>query len=315
MAGHLRNPTPINPFLVILGISVAALVGSLHQRNGARKAAAELARLQAEEAAAAATLSEVQARSSAESERLEEVSRELAEAMSELRSASDAAIRDRIEPAPAVEGAWPSGRPYFYLPKRLLPEIGFTPLTSDGEPTAECRAVLGMTPAEQAELKQAWADLRFEVQELQVRSAKRIDEAAPADPDRRSIRFRLPNISDLLPVLRERLRERLAHAIGATRARLIEEPLQERLVELGSPLAVGDGFVIYLAERDADGGVNHYLRFETANGATASQFHVGTLPADPAMSDGSELPFPIGPDSPLWNYRHLFGDQPLLRPR
>lgn len=301
----------MNPFLVILGIAVAALVGSLHHRKGARSAAAGLARLHAEEAAAVATLSEIRARSSANSERFADVSRDLAKAMAELRSASDAAIRDRIEPAPAVEGAWPSGRPYFYLPKRLLPEIGFTPLTPDGEPTVECRSVLGMTPAEQAELRQAWADLHFELQELQLRSAERIDDAAPADPDRRSIRFRLPNISDQLPALRERL----AHAIGATRARLIEEPLQERLVDLGSPLGEGGGFVAYLAERDADGGVNHYLRLETADGATASQLHVGTLPANPTMSDGSELPFPIGPHSPLWKYRHLFGDQPLLRPR
>jgi hypothetical protein len=305
----------MNPFLVILGIAVAALVGSLHHRNGARRAAAGLARLQAEEAAAVATLSEVRARSSANSERFAEVSRELGEAMAELRADDDDAIRDRIEPSPAVEGAWPSDRPYFYLPKRLLPEIGFTPLTPDGEPTVECRSVLGMTPAEQAELRQAWADLHFELQELQLRAAERIEDAAPADPDRRSIRFRLPNISDQLPALRARLGERLAHAIGATRARLIEEPLQERLVDLGSPLGEGGGFVAYLAERDADGAVNHYLRLETADGATASQLQVGTLPADPTMSGGSELPFPIGPHCPLWNYRHLFGDQPLLRPR
>ena len=42
---------------------------------------------------------------------------------------------------------------------------------------------------------------------------------------------------------------------------------------------------------------------------------VGTLQANPERNGDDSLTSPIGSNSPLWHYRHLFGDQPLLLPR
>jgi len=299
----------MKPFLVTLGVAVAALVASLYHRNGARDAAVELTRLQAEEATAVAKLAEVQARSDVEAQRLKEVSRELAEAMAELRSISE------TETDPATEGAWPSDRPYFYLPKRFLPDIAFTALTADGEPTAECIALLGMTPAERAELLQAWTDLRFELQELQLRSAERVPQAdTQADPDRRSIRYRLSNLTDQIPLLRDQLGSRLVEALGTNRAGILQARLKEHLASLTPPIGDSDCFVTYRAERTAEGDVEHYLRFDATEGRRTHQAPLGILRANPRMTEDHSRTFPIGPDSPLWNYRHLFGEQPLLRP-
>lgn len=315
MAGPLRTPTSLKPILLALGIAVAAMAAGLHHRNAARHAAGELARLQSDQATADAALAGFRARSDATAKRLEQVSRELAEAMAELRGASEAAFRARIEPDPTTEGAWPPDRPYFYLPKRLLADIGFTALTANGEPTAECLALLGMTPAEQADLRQAWVDLHFELQEIQLQLAERVPDAeSQADPDQRSIRFRLPSLSRQLQGLDGQLGSRLTEAVGATRARILDAPLREQIGDLTNPMGDRDCFVAYRAERTSGGDVQHYLRFDAINGSTTYQVPVGTLRANPGMIDEGVLTFPIGPDSALWNYRHLFGDQPLLRP-
>lgn len=310
----------MSTIFLALCIAVAALAAGLHHRNAARDAAGELYRLQADQASAFAALAEAKARSEAGTRRLAELSKELADTMTELRNSSETALRARIEPDPANEGAWPTDRPYFYLPKRLLLDIGFTALAADGEPTAECVALLGMTPAERSAVRQAWADLRFELQELQLRSAERIPEDVPHDdPDRRSVRFRLSALTNQLPVLRGQIGSRLAEALGNRRAGILEPHLQERLADLTPPLGDRECFVTYRAERSAEGDVQHYLRFDSVDGGTTYQFPVGTLRADQGVIDDGlavfGLTFPIGPNSPLWNYRHLFGDQPLLRPR
>ncbi|MEN9733773.1 MAG: hypothetical protein RLZ45_1768 [Verrucomicrobiota bacterium] len=304
----------MNSFLIPVGIAVAALTAGLHHWNAARDAAADRARLQAEQATAVATLAEAQARSDAAAKRLAEASEELVATLAELRSASEAALQARVEPDRATEGAWPSDRPYFYLPKRVLSDIGFAALTADGEPTPECLALLGMTPSEQADLRQAWADLRFELQELQLRSAERIPEANPeADPNRRAIRFRLSGLTNQLPILRAQLQSRLTETLGSIRAQLLQVPLNEPLRDLTGPFNNSDYVVTYRAERNAEGDVQHMLGFDTGEGSRA-EMSVGTLHANPEKNVDDSLTFPIGSNSPLWHYRHLFGDQPLLLP-
>jgi len=304
----------MNSSLVPIGIAVAALAASLHHRNAARHGAADRARLQAEQATAVTTLAGVQARVDTTAKNLAEASRELTATRAELRSASEAALQARVEPDPATEGAWPSNRPYFYLPKRVLSDIGFAVLTSDGEPTTECLALLGMTPSEQADLRQAWADLRFQLQELQLRSAERIPEATPkADPNRRAVRFRLSSLTNEIPILRDQLQSSLTKSLGSTRATVLQAPLKEQMRNLNGPFSNRDYVITYSAERTAEGDVNHFLHFDTGDGLS-TQAPVGTLHANLEKNAGGGLTFPIGPKSSLWNYRHLFGDQPLLSP-
>lgn len=304
----------MNSFLVPIGIAVAALAASLHHRNAALHAAADRARLLAEQATAVTSLAGVQARVDTSAKNLAEASRELTAARAKLRTASEAALQARVEPDPATEGAWPSNRPYFYLPKRVLSDIGFAVLTSDGEPTTECLALLGMTPSEQADLRQAWADLRFQLQELQLRSAERIPEANPeADPNRRAVRFRISSLTNEIPILRDQLQSSLTKSLGTTRATVLQAPLKEQMRNLNGPFSNRDYIITYSAERTAEGDVNHFLHFDTGDGLS-TQAPVGTLHANLEKNAGGGLTFPIGPKSSLWNYRHLFGDQPLLSP-
>jgi multidrug efflux pump subunit AcrA (membrane-fusion protein) len=304
----------MNSFLVPIGIAVAALAASLHHRNAALHAAADRARLLAEQATAVTSLAGVQARVDTSAKNLAEASRELTAARAKLRTASEAALQARVEPDPATEGAWPSNRPYFYLPKRVLSDIVFAALTSDGEPTTECLALLGMTPSEQADLRQAWADLRFQLQELQLRSAERIPEANPeADPNRRAVRFRISSLTNEIPILRDQLQSSLTKSLGTTRATVLQAPLKEQMRNLNGPFSNRDYIITYSAERTAEGDVNHFLHFDTGDGLS-TQAPVGTLHANLEKNAGGGLTFPIGPKSSLWNYRHLFGDQPLLSP-
>ncbi len=193
--------------IVIAGlVFVAALAATLHHRQAARIAATELSRLRTEQTDANSTLASFQTRTAASAKRHAELSIDLSAASAELKATSEAALHSRIEPNPATEGAWPADKPYFYLPKRLLSDIGFTALGADGEPTLEAIALLGLTPSERDDLRHAWADFRFDLQELQLQSAERMpDTNAVPDPNRRSIRFKLSSLANQLPRLREQL--------------------------------------------------------------------------------------------------------------
>lgn len=303
----------MNQILITGVIALAALAATLHQRHAARAAAAELARLQAEQETASSVLAELRGRSEAALRRQAELAIDLSGASAELRAASDAALRARPEPDPGTEGAWPSGKPYFYLPKRLLTDIGFSALSSDGTPTPEAIALLGFTPSERDELRNVWADFTFELQELQVQSAVRMpDSDAVPDPDHPAVRFKLSSLTNHLPRLREQLDARLTEAIGTTRARLLRAPLEERLDELTPPFVDQDSIVTYHAQRTPDATVQHWLRFE-ADGSM-SQYVIDFFRSVDSSQDGGPVapPWQTSVGSPLWHYRHLFGDQPLL---
>jgi hypothetical protein len=301
--------------IVIAGlVFVAALAATLHHRQAARSAATELSRLRAEQTAANSTLASFQTRTADSAKRHAELSLDLSAASAELKATSEAALHSRIEPDPATEGAWPADKPYFYLPKRFLSDIGFTALGADGEPTLEAVALLGLTPSERDELRHAWADFRFDHQELQVQSAERIpDTNAFPDPNRRSIRFKLSSLANQLPRLREQLDVRLTEAVGATRAQILRSPLENRIEDLTSPIGERDCIVGYHAERAVDGGVQHYLRFEAADGSSMHQYAVGftrTITGEAPAADNEPYRADVG--DALWHYRHLFGDQPLI---
>lgn len=295
-------------------VFVAALAATLHHRQTARIAATELARLQAEHASANSALAAFQARAATSAKRQAELTLDLSAASAELKAASEAALESRIEPDPTTEGPWPADKPYFYLPKRFLSDIGFTALTPDGTPTPEAIALLGLTPSERDDLRNAWSDFRFDLQELQVQSAERIpDTNAVPDPDRRSIRFKVSGLTNQLPRLREQLDARLTGAVGSTRAQILRSPLEERLEDLTTPIGDADCIVGYHAERAADGNVQHYLRFEATDGSSMHQYVVGFMRVTNSGSPAADNePYRADVGDALWHYRHLFGDQPLL---
>ena len=111
--------------------------------------------------------------------------------------------------------------------------------------------------------------------------------------------------------------ERIEHDLGLTRARLLADPLDEQISPLTSPIGDREVIIAYQADRQTDGSIRHWLSFSDPAGTVMYnqpvEFQIPNPPLNygesPAVIDtGSRL----SPDSALWNYRHLFGDQPLL---
>lgn len=303
----------MSQFLIAGIVFVAALAATLHHRQTARTAAAELSQIEAEKAAAKATLAALQARTTAASKRQAELSLDLTAASAELKAASEVALRARTEPDPTTEGAWPADKPYFYLPKRLLPEIGFAALTAEGAPTPEAIALLGLTPSERDDLANAWAEFRFSLQELQLQSAERLpDTNAVPDPNRPSIRFKLSGLTNHIPQLQAQIEAKLTEAVGSIRAQILRSPLEDMLDNMITPIGSRDCFVTYYAERDLTGAVQHHVQIEaddeTRLSITTQVGFFRFLPSSPDV----QSPYRADESSLLWHYRHLFGDQPLL---
>lgn len=308
----------MNQILIACLIMASAAVIAFQKRAQRQIDQAELLRIRSEEQGLRSAIAELDSRSSDLGRRHAEHRAELAGITAELRAVSAAALQARPEPSPETEGRWPAGRPYFYLPKRLLDQIGYNALTPDGQPTAEAIALLGLTPHERQDLRQAWADFRFDLQELQVRSAERVpDTNAVPDPNRRSIQFRVASLTNELAQFRSQLASRVEQNLGPTRAGLLSDPLQDRIQDHTSPIGDRDLILTYHAERAADGTVQHWLRFDDTAHTVMYQYPIDFSAPNPSPTDGesqavSGTRLPLTTDSPLWNYRHLFGDQPLL---
>jgi hypothetical protein len=89
----------------------------------------------------------------------------LAQRRTELPQArDDAAWTETLEiplPAPlnpAGEGMWPADKPYFYLAKKRLREVGPPPFMGADRLSRESVILYGMTPAEKSATEQAYRD-------------------------------------------------------------------------------------------------------------------------------------------------------------
>ena len=303
--------------IACLIITFAAALG-LYQGMNHRSDQKELLKLRTDERTLRNTIAEYDARTSEASRRSSDHRSELDQINAELRAISDELVRTAPVPDPETEGRWPVDRPYFHLPKRLLDQISYSMFTADGKPTEETKFLFGLTPHEREMLWQAWTDFRSDLQELQIRSAERLpDFPVVANSVERSVRFHMHDLTQELAGLRSRLAARIEHDLGPTRARLLADPLNAQISPLTSPLGDREVIIIYRAERQTNGSIQHLLSFVDPTGSAVYhrpvEFQTPNPPLNysesPAVIDtGSRL----SPDSALWNYRHLFGDQPLL---
>lgn len=303
--------------IACLIITFTAAVG-LRQGMNHRSDQKELLKLRTEERTLQNTIAEHDARTSESSRRSSDHRSELDQINAELRAISDAIVRTAPVPDPETEGRWPVDRPYFHLPKRLLDQISYSMFTADGKPTEETKTLFGLTPHEREMIWQAWTDFRSDLQELQIRSAERLpDGPVVANSVERSVRFHMHDLTQEIAGLRSRLDARIEHDLGPTRARLLADPLDAQISPLTSPIGDREVIIAYQADRQTDGSIRHWLSFSDPAGTVMYnqpvEFQIPNPPLNygksPAVIDtGSRL----SPDSALWNYRHLFGDQPLL---
>lgn len=308
----------MNPLVIALAVFASATAATFHWRHERHAAETELVRLNSEENELRGQLAAWETRQDQATKLNQANLDELAAVREELRQANDAVVEVRKEPDPASEGMWPTNKPYFHLSKRRLRDLGFEAIGSDGRPTAPATAILGMSARERHEFAQVWTEFQRDLQQLQSRAAERIpDTNHVADPNRRSVQFRLASMGDEVKQLQSQLGQRLEVLLGSTRTELLAGPLQDRARQLIPPIGDTDVLLTYYAERQSDGTIQHFLRFDDAARTSMQQFPVNFIGQDQGMTDGEShsingLKFPLDPDSPLWSYRHLFGDQPLL---
>ena len=310
----------MNPLIIACLIITFATGVGIHQGIQRRRDQAELLRLREEERRLRDTIAECDARTFEASQRTSDHRSDLDQVNAELRAISDTIVRAAPAPDPETEGRWPVDRPYFHFPKRLLDKISYSMFTADGKPTEETGILLGLTPHEREGLWQAWTDFRSDLEELQIRSAERLpDSAVLANSAERSVRFHMHAITEELAGLRSRLTARIEHDLGPTRARLLADPLDAQIANLIPPIGDQEVIIAYQAARKPDGSIRHWLSFSDPAGTVMHNQPVEFQTLNPPLNHG-ESSGVIGagsllsPNSPLWNYRHLFGDQPLFSP-
>jgi len=302
--------------LIITFIAAVGLRLGMNHRSDQK----ELLKLRTDERTLRNTIAEHDARTSEANRHSSDHRSELDQINAELRAISDEIVRTAPVPDPETEGRWPVDRPYFHLPKRLLDQISYSMFTADGKPTEETKFLFGLTPHEREMLWQAWTDFRSDLQELQIRSAERLPDApVVANSVERSVRFHMHDLTQELAGLRSRLAARIEHDLGPTRARLLADPLNAQISPLTSPLGDREVIIAFQADRQPDGSIRHWLRFSDPAGTVMYKQPVEFQTPNPPLNHGESPAVigtgsPLGPDSVLWNYRHLFGDQPLLSP-
>ena len=262
-----------------------------------RQATAEiaLARVQRNELAAAST----NAQASLKEQRriLTDTRNELAAAEEETRQAQP------FPPDPAREGLWPTNKPYLLMAKKLLGSIEY-PSIEPGYRLADTAASLfGMSAAERASIDNALQGFDEAVRRIFQDKAKPIASAAGANtPDHQEIAFRIEPTADETRVLREDFNASVQAALGSDRANVFLEQAGAQIEQSQYLYQHRDqGFEIKLtADRQSDGVISH-------------QVHVSTQDPDGGSSHfGSGVQYPLEPGCALWNYRDLFGTQPLL---
>jgi len=159
---------------------------------------------------------------------------------SETPSSPSALAEAVVPPDPAVGGGWPSGKSYFYLPKRVLASIGITGGLCQGNRLTDYTAVLfGITPAEReavdAALDTLWNNFRaLEIQGMEpTECPERFNW-----PVTNAVAYRIPALTNEMPALRAEFDAAVQSALGSTRAELLrpafDEHFQENLNNLGA---------------------------------------------------------------------------------
>jgi len=197
---------------------------------------------------------------------------------------------------PAREGVWPATQPYFYLPKSRLKDVGYKPFSDDDRLTVPAAALFATTAPERAAVENAAAEFRRGLNALELQSAEKLEPAPGVNTESyREVGFRIQPVTNQIAQLREQFRSAISVALGAERASLFLERAADWLDELDERTRQPGTIITLEARRSPDGEVWHQLHFQGPHASSA----IGFL-------------FPIEPSSPLWRYRHLFGDKPLI---
>jgi hypothetical protein len=221
-------------------------------------------------------------------------------AQAELQAAQTEA-QSAMPPAmdPAHEGAWPGGKPYFYLAKRRLKDVGYDAITDGDKLSATSIALFNISKPERAALENAIQEFRKNLNDSESQHAEKIEPAPGVNTENhQELAFKLPAITNDFAQFKARLQADVTSTLGAERGGLLLDQV-DNWIDARNAGADGKEVTLKLeANRQADGRVD-YLFHNKNNGGEST----------------SGLTYPLHKWDSLWQYRHLFGEQPLIPSR
>jgi hypothetical protein len=236
------------------------------------------------------TLAEHQKRWSQNQDETSAAQAELLAAENEAQSATPP------EMDPAHEGAWPSDKPYFYLAKRRLKDVAYDGINESDKLSAISVALFNISTPERTAIDNAIQEFRKNINESQTQHAQKIEPAPGVNTeDHQEISFKLPGMTNEFVQLKAQFEASLTSTLGAERGGLLLDRVDTWIEERN----VGDGgqeaTLKLESNRQKDGHVEHLFHYERNGGNSTSG-----------------LSYPVHQWDALWQYRHLFGEQPLI---
>jgi hypothetical protein len=195
-----------------------------------------------------------------------------------------------------TEGQWPEGKPYFYLSKPLLSVIGYPMFDISGELSDTAVKLFGMSLREQIEVNLALREARRQMEESEVMHAEPVKmDPSINTPDHQEISYHIPALTNEWMEIQNGLKARLSEVLGEQRSSFFIKPL-EAIPQKKSELK--ERTLTYSADRQPDGAVHHTIKVATADGSSTSL--------------SGAFGYPINETHPVWPYRFLFGNEPLI---
>lgn len=137
---------------------------------------------------------------------------------------------EAIPTNPTDEGFWPSQKEYFYLSKKHLRGLGYSPVTEE-ENISEVSALLfGMSPDELKQSNDAYHQMRAEIRALELSAAYPTNAISSWINDLPGTKttIRVPKLSEEdLNAIKTHFLSGLQEAVGPDRANLLNDRIQE----------------------------------------------------------------------------------------
>jgi hypothetical protein len=198
---------------------------------------------------------------------------------------------------PAHEGMWPGNKPYFYLAKRRLKDVGYDAINGQDKLTTLGITLFNISKQERTGVDNAIQEFRKNLNELEVQHAERIEPAPGVNTeDHKEISFRLSGVTNELAQLKAQLRDSVKNAMGAERGGLLLERVNVWVEDQNGSTGGEEATISLEANRYKDGDVHHLFHYKQERGGS------GTM----------GLNYPLHAWDAVWRYRHLFGEEPLI---
>lgn len=217
---------------------------------------------------------------------------------SELKAAQqEVATVSTPELNPAREGAWPQEQPYFYMAKRRLGDVKYEAITDGDKISKAAVALFSITPQEKTAMQTALQNFRNSLSNLESQHAEKLTPARKDDETYKELSFRLQPMTNEIAGLRQQFGDSVRTALGMERGDFFMGRANDWFEDQDSRTGDRGGTVTLTAELQADGKVQHFFKYKKASGGNGSM--------------GVTYPLYVG--SPVMRYKHLFGEEPLIK--